>query len=391
MDRALNIIVIGLALLAGCKEQAPSPPQKPAKVIAARTEAQLATVELTARAAERLGVETARVELRSVPGVRALGGECVVPPGRSSTLTAPFAGIILPVGDEIPPVGSVVGPGAAILRLVPLLASEGDLEVDAQQALEVAQARVEVAGARVRRAEELREGDAISQEALEIALEQLAVARATLKAARAQARRVGVAALDPDGGLVLSAAATSLLQEISVRAGQTVAAGVPLFVLEEFDPIWVRVSAYAGDLDTLDLSSTASVSRLSNSGAALRRDATPVQSPHRGNARLASAELYYQLSNADRGLRAGERVRVEIPLKAAGDALVVPWSAVVYDAYGGTWVYALDAPLTYSRRRVEVSRVAGARAVLSRGPELDTEVVSIGAAELFSTEFGTGK
>ena len=74
---------------------------------------------------------------------------------------------------------------------------------------------------------------------------------------------------------------------------------------------------------------------------------------------------------------------------------MVPWSAVVHDIHGGTWVYERTAPRVYTRRRVEVKHVQGsgaeAQAVLARGPAPGAMVVSVGAAELFGTEFGTRK
>jgi hypothetical protein len=71
--------------------------------------------------------------------------------------------------------------------------------------------------------------------------------------------------------------------------------------------------------------------------------------------------------------------------------LVVPWSAVIHDINGGTWVYEQTAPHTYSRRRIEVLYVRDRVAALRRGPAVGNSVVKTGAAELFGTEFGVGK
>jgi hypothetical protein len=65
--------------------------------------------------------------------------------------------------------------------------------------------------------------------------------------------------------------------------------------------------------------------------------------------------------------------------------------AVPHDIHGGTWVYENIAPQQYARRRVEVRRVVKSLAVLVRGPTVGAKVVTAGAAELFGTEFGTGK
>ena len=44
----------------------------------------------------------------------------------------------------------------------------------------------------------------------------------------------------------------------------------------------------------------------------------------------------------------------------------------------------------FVRRRVELARVVEDLAVLRRGPPAGTSVVTVGAAELFGTEFGVG-
>lgn len=70
-------------------------------------------------------------------------------------------------------------------------------------------------------------------------------------------------------------------------------------------------------------------------------------------------------------------------------ALEVPASAILTDINGGEWVYVETAPHQYERRRVEVARIIGGRAMLARGLASGVRVVTAGAAELFGTEFGT--
>ena len=82
----------------------------------------------------------------------------------------------------------------------------------------------------------------------------------------------------------------------------------------------------------------------------------------------------------------------------------MPWSAVVYDIHGGTWVYEQigERTRTFVRRRVDVEYVVGDTAVLAHGgtagnrvvataPPAGTLVVVAGAAELFGTETGFTK
>jgi hypothetical protein len=69
----------------------------------------------------------------------------------------------------------------------------------------------------------------------------------------------------------------------------------------------------------------------------------------------------------------------------------IPYSALVYTPTGETLVYTSPAPRTFVRANVSVQSIQGDTAVLVEGPAAGTEVVSVGAAELFGTELGVGK
>ena len=90
-------------------------------------------------------------------------------------------------------------------------------------------------------------------------------------------------------------------------------------------------------------------------------------------------------------LSPGERVNVRLTGKGTETALVVPHSALLNDIHGGTWVYVRTAPHVYVRRRVEVQDIVNDLVLLSRGPDVNTPVVTNGAAELYGVEFGVGK
>jgi hypothetical protein len=70
---------------------------------------------------------------------------------------------------------------------------------------------------------------------------------------------------------------------------------------------------------------------------------------------------------------------------------VVSYSALFYDLNGGTWVYTNPSPLTFVRARIGVDYINGDLVVLSEGPPSGTEVVTVGAPELYGTEFGVGQ
>lgn len=73
-----------------------------------------------------------------------------------------------------------------------------------------------------------------------------------------------------------------------------------------------------------------------------------------------------------------------------GPRKVIPYSAVLYDPHGDTWTYTNPEPLVFVRHHIIVDFIVGDMAVLSDGPPSGTSVVTIGAAELFGTEFKVG-
>jgi hypothetical protein len=155
--------------------------------------------------------------------------------------------------------------------------------------------------------------------------------------------------------------------------------------------VWVRVPVYVGDLATIDRQAEAQIQSLSKWSGADSKYAKPVAGPPVSDPNAASADLFFEMSNADSQFRIGEKVSVLLAQKSAEENLLVPFSAILYDIHGGTWVYAKTAPQVYTRRRVELHHVVDGLAVLTRGPAADTEVVITGAAEIFGTEFGGGK
>ncbi|MDB4879966.1 MAG: secretion protein HlyD family protein, partial [Gemmatimonadetes bacterium] len=222
----------------------------------------------------------------------------------------------------------------------------------------------------------------------------LAAARAAYEAAAGQASLVrrGVPAdargLSP---LTINAPGAGVVRGLSVAAGQAVAAGAPLAEIVQVDRLWIRVAVYAGEVSRVARSAEATVHGLGGYGGGPLATALPITGPPTADPTSASVDLYYELRGGT-ALRPGERVGVTIPLlNGAARALVVPLAALVRDMSGGTWVYERTTPVTFVRRRVEVSRVVGGRAVLAMGPAPGTLVVTAGAAELFGTEFGAGK
>jgi len=70
-----------------------------------------------------------------------------------------------------------------------------------------------------------------------------------------------------------------------------------------------------------------------------------------------------------------------------GQQKIIPYAALIYDPEGNTFTYTNPERLTYVRQGIEVERVDGDRVMLSSGPPVGTKVVTVGATEVYGTEF----
>lgn len=75
----------------------------------------------------------------------------------------------------------------------------------------------------------------------------------------------------------------------------------------------------------------------------------------------------------------------------SGDALTMPYNALLYDPTGGEWAYASSQVNVYARAALKVQKIEGETVYLSKGPAVGTKLVTNGAAELYGIEYGIGK
>jgi cobalt-zinc-cadmium efflux system membrane fusion protein len=389
-------VAAGPAPVAGAKAAAPS------KVTGAVKEADLAKLELTPQAEERLGVVV--VEAKRQPVARALsyGGEAMIPPGRLISVASPFLGTVeAPPGATVPLPGAQVKQGQPIFVVRPILSPEAratlqPLQKEADGQVKSAQEQLKIAQTALQRSEETVRQKLMPAASLIDAKANYDVAQTALRAAEERSDEIRKIAGDPNAGsgmttLTFNAPVKGVLQNLHAQIGQPVPAGALLFDVAELDPIWVKVPVYVGDLERLAADKPAGVGSLAASPGVNVRLARPVTAPPAGDPLAATVFLFYEVENHDRALRPGQRVGVTLPLSGDEDSLAVPRSALIRDALGGTWVYENIAPHAYSRRRVFVDRVVGDLAALSGGLKPGAKVVSQAAAELYGAEFGGQK
>ena len=86
--------------------------------------------------------------------------------------------------------------------------------------------------------------------------------------------------------------------------------------------------------------------------------------------------------------KAADRIGVEtVPV----DGPIVPYSAVIYDIEGNTWIYTNPAPLTYVRAPIVIDRIEGDQAFLAEELVSDDPIVTVGVIEIYGAETGVSK
>jgi hypothetical protein len=95
------------------------------------------------------------------------------------------------------------------------------------------------------------------------------------------------------------------------------------------------------------------------------------------------------LSRVTLSAAAAERlgVRTAAVEQRGASRKVIPYDAVLYGPAGNTFTYTSPERLVFVRAPITVDRITGDRALLSSGPPVGTEVVTVGSQELFGTEY----
>ncbi|MEZ5356279.1 MAG: HlyD family efflux transporter periplasmic adaptor subunit [Bryobacteraceae bacterium] len=384
------IVSCGMASCGASAQPAANTPkaEPPAKVSGPLLkEGELATITLTPEAEQRLGVRLASVAAASTGEVRRFAADVTLPPGRSLLVAAPVSGILR--GNLPPTPGAMLARNQTVFTITPLLPIPRDLRVTAEADLAQAKTRMEAARLRKARADRLLKDEVGTVRAQEDAGQELDLSTAALEAAQTRLDQIKRAPLEGDVTIDIAAPRDGMLRQILALPGQSVTAGAPLFEIADLSSLWLRVPVYAGEAELFTPGASVNVETLSG---ALLGAARPVPAPPTGDPLAATVDFYYEVpASARHAWKPGEKVFVAVRSRLSRDCRAAPFSAIVYDIHGGTWVYEKAAAQRYVRRRVQIDHTAGSLACLVSGPPNGAEVVTEGAAELWGVEFGAGK
>jgi membrane fusion protein, heavy metal efflux system len=391
-------LAAGLLLLAAGCGQPPAQPKPAAAPEKPRAEGDLARTTLSVKAAASLGVKSQAVNPRPEQERLPLTGWVMARQGHEVTVTAPVAGYVRDPADpkDLPVPGLPVRGDQELLTMEPVLSPVENIQMKTlargvENELNKARTSVKLAEVELKRVEGLHKQGLRGQQDLDQArarLEHALQDRTTAQDKQKLFETSKVFLRAPRAGTVLT---------VHVSPGQYVPAAAPLVTLADLSELWVRVPVPEGDLPaladhdrvTIVLKSAAAPGpngRIVLQGQ--RKALVPQVDPVRHTADL----LYELLPPRKVALAKDQMVTVFVPLGTKREESVVPYAAVVYDVYGGTWVY-LDKTAAgaekhvYERRRVELGPSVDGGVIVRPILRAGERVVVAGAAELFSREF----
>jgi RND family efflux transporter MFP subunit len=392
------------------------PPASPSKYVAPKpvekphVESDLTRTTLADDEVKSLRVRSEPVRSAEVQERLPFTGWVMVKQGNEVTVTAPLAGFVADPGKggALPVAGLPVKKGQELFQLEPVLSPVEQIQMaalkrDMEKDLTKAQEMVTVSTLELQRVEKLFKQKIRQEQDVEQARAKLRSAEADLEGAKDKLRLFGgeagqggthlkpVAVRSPRGGIALT---------VLVSPGQFVQAAAPLVMVADLSELWVRVPVPENDLPKLDPKRAATVLPRSNghakdaAGQPVRLEAEPVAFVPLVDPAKHTADLIYRLDAGKTTMpwAKDQMVDVLVPLGDKRKESVVPYTAVVYDSYGGSWVYLDrskqgDNKHVFERRRVEVGATVDGGVVIGSAAQEGDRVVVEGVGVLFSREF----
>lgn len=241
---------------------------------------------------------------------------------------------------------------------------------DQQLAVQQAEANRSLAAAELKRTQDLKARNFISQAALD-AKETTAVA------AEAQARL----AKNQTGYTALAADAAGVVVAVLAEPGQVVTAGQGVFRLARDGEREVAVAIPETRIAGLKPGAPASVEMLSGKTYAGKlRELAPMADPA---TRTFAARV--SIGGADETVGLGMTATVRFAAAAAPERFIVPLAAILQQGDKPA-VWIVDADGTVSQRPIEIERYADAGAVVKSGLNAGETIVAAGAFKLVAGE-----
>jgi multidrug efflux pump subunit AcrA (membrane-fusion protein) len=234
---------------------------------------------------------------------------------------------------------------------------------DAQAALSQARATYETAK---RHADDLQGFG--REQALKAAVAQREAARAHDAASQAQLGYARV--VSPIDGVVT---------DLPFYTGESAPAGAPVVTVMDLSHIIARAHVSQADAATLAIGNVGNL--IGPHGVPIPGTVTQISPALDPGG--TTVEVWVQADNADGKLRAGESIRVELIARTIADTLVIPQTALLTSATGGTFAILIDNDNKPHLRKVNTGVRDSGCVQVTDGLESGQRVATTGAFELF--------
>ena len=307
------------------------------------------------------------------------------PAGGEAVLSASMSGLVQ--GDPWPYPGMAVNRGEAVLRLVPLVASDRSLS-ELSAAVQDLEAMLEPARVRLERLEGLLEKNAVSRREVEAARAEVQSLAARHEAAErnlATARSVRRGAGGGGEAVALEAPFTGRVSKVLVTRGQVVEAGEALARLVQSDPVWVGMALRPGEAQWVSGRPTAiHITGGGHEGVHFEgNQVTLVSRSPEVDPQTGRVSALFQVDDTHDQLILGAAVQVELGLSERLRGVVIPQTALVDDS-GTPVVYVQESGESFKRVEVEVRARQGNR-LLVEGLPVGSRLVTRGGPAIRRT------
>lgn len=400
MGRRARALAWILLAFAGCNKgpaATTSPAEKP------HVEADLSRTSISDKQYQSLEIKTQPAGHEEAQAERACTAFVTARPEDSVTIAAPVPGVINAARKTAFPVpGQKLSAGTKMLELQPVVSPLDEVQLAVlkrgfESEFKKAEEKVKVVASEVKRLKELVDQKLRGKPDLEDAEARLNQAKEDVSAAE---YKLNLFQKDKKAGLELPALSIDSPQAgaivaVHVSPGQYVPAATPLVSVMNLDQPWLRVLVPEADLERVDRTAPLALT-LAGEGKTDKKlsvTATPVAVVPEVDRLKHTVTLLYSFKRpAGAALAKDQLLSVGVPLDKKKMETVVPYSAIVFDAYGGSWVYLHrfkegDKTHIFERRRVELGPSLGERIVVRPPLEASDQVVVNGAGVLFSREF----
>ena len=392
----LLLVLPVLLFIAGCREKdgeesTPSDGKAPAANPSDRI------VRISEEQQKEFGIEVSIADKRLLQRTLETTGWLQLPPGREFLVRSPNAGFFTP----LPPnaaleVGLHVSEGKLVGQVQSVLSPIESIQLvlakeEADSVIGQSTASLKIAEEQLRALQANDATGAVSGTRMQQLRETIAQATAAINESK---QKLPFLPEEPyDKGFQLKPIdvnwpQSGIISEVLVAPKQYVSAGDPLFRVVQLDPLWLKVPLFESDFLRVPTDSPASLTPLAADVHNLEPvTAQPVDHPMEASSATRTRSKYFRLPNSDGAYRAGQAVRVSLPIDQSSEEIVIPRAALIWDASGSSWVYRKQSPDTFQRVRVEVIRTVGEFIAVRRGVNAGDAVATRGTQSIFGEEF----